>query len=44
MDVFTASLRSSCSLRCRHFVNNLGKAIRLPFLYPKSLSLQLGCK
>ncbi|WP_155407526.1 gluconate 5-dehydrogenase [Yersinia pseudotuberculosis] len=23
MDVFTASLRSACSLRCRHFVNNL---------------------
>ncbi|WP_113773049.1 gluconate 5-dehydrogenase [Yersinia pseudotuberculosis] len=23
MDVFMASLRSACSLRCRHFVNNL---------------------
>ncbi|WP_197090495.1 gluconate 5-dehydrogenase [Yersinia similis] len=23
MDVFTASLRSACSFRCKHFVNNL---------------------
>ncbi|WP_407071130.1 gluconate 5-dehydrogenase [Yersinia similis] len=23
MDVFTASLRSACSFRCKYFVNNL---------------------
>ncbi|MDW9423269.1 hypothetical protein GCT62_00360 [Yersinia enterocolitica] len=29
-DVFTASLRSACSLRCGHFVNNL-KPLQLIF-------------
>ncbi|WP_219927301.1 gluconate 5-dehydrogenase [Yersinia wautersii] len=27
MDVFTASLRSACSLRRGHFVNNLAECI-----------------
>ncbi|WP_197090493.1 gluconate 5-dehydrogenase [Yersinia similis] len=27
MDVFTASLRSACSFRCKHFVNNLRPAL-----------------
>ncbi|EIR06019.1 putative exported protein [Yersinia pestis PY-13] len=30
MDVFTASLRSACSLRRGHFVNNL-KGAKAPF-------------
>ncbi|WP_145476264.1 gluconate 5-dehydrogenase [Yersinia similis] len=29
MDVFTASLRSACSLRRGHFVNNLKSALAL---------------
>ncbi|AYX20007.1 hypothetical protein EGX46_11790 [Yersinia pestis] len=32
MDVFTASLRSACSLRRGHFVNNL-KGAKAPFCY-----------
>ncbi|EEO89766.1 hypothetical protein YPS_3040 [Yersinia pestis Pestoides A] len=29
MDVFTASLRSACSLRRGHFVNNLSPSVHL---------------
>ncbi|WP_197090731.1 gluconate 5-dehydrogenase [Yersinia similis] len=32
MDVFTASLRSACSLRRGHFVNNLRHILCLRFL------------
>ncbi|WP_197090497.1 gluconate 5-dehydrogenase [Yersinia similis] len=32
MDVFTASLRSACSFRCKHFVNNLRHILCLRFL------------
>ncbi|WP_155407688.1 gluconate 5-dehydrogenase [Yersinia pseudotuberculosis] len=31
MDVFTASLRSACSLHRGHFVNNLREPIEAPF-------------
>ncbi|WP_144432831.1 gluconate 5-dehydrogenase [Yersinia wautersii] len=35
MDVFTASLRSACSLRRGHFVNNLRAILISPFtLFP----------
>ncbi|WP_338383553.1 gluconate 5-dehydrogenase [Yersinia pseudotuberculosis] len=30
MDVFTASLRSACSLRRGHFVNNLKGIVQYP--------------
>ncbi|AYW86185.1 hypothetical protein HTQ63_07760 [Yersinia pestis subsp. pestis] len=33
MDVFTASLRSACSLRRGHFVNNLKGSYTLPLRY-----------
>ncbi|WP_196302799.1 gluconate 5-dehydrogenase [Yersinia pseudotuberculosis] len=33
MDVFTVSLRSACSLRRGHFVNNLKPAFGLVFLW-----------
>ncbi|MBE7830800.1 hypothetical protein GC358_08405, partial [Yersinia pestis] len=33
MDVFTASLRSACSLRRGHFVNNLRAVLTALYLY-----------
>ncbi|WP_155407536.1 gluconate 5-dehydrogenase [Yersinia pseudotuberculosis] len=38
MGVFTASLRSACSLRCRHFVNNLKKMAQAILLTGHSMT------